>query len=72
MKNLILLSAFALITNLVSAQTNGSSRYQQGYYKPSTGTYVQHHYKTTTNSTNWDNYSTKGNNNSYTGSSGTL
>ncbi len=43
----------------------------QGYYKPSTRTYVQSFYKSTPNSTNHDNYSTKGNLNPYTGRSGT-
>lgn len=45
MKNLLFLIGFTLIAGLASAQTNSSSRYQQGYYKPSTGTYVQPHYK---------------------------
>jgi len=71
MKNLIIFFGLALIANLATAQTNTSSRYQSGYYKPSSGTYVQPHYKTTTNNTNWDNYSTKGNSNTYTGSKGT-
>ena len=52
------------------AQTNPSSRYQKGYIKKSTGTYVMPHYKTTNNKTNHDNYSTKSNTNTYTGSKG--
>lgn len=70
MKKLIFLFGFLAIASFASAQTNSSTRYQSGYYKPSTGTYVQPHYKTNNNSTNHDNYSTKGNTNSYTGQSG--
>lgn len=46
-------------------------RYQSGYYKESTGTYVDSHYKTSSNNTNLDNFSTKGNYNYYTGEKGT-
>lgn len=70
MKKLMFLFSFVMITAFASAQTNSSTRYQSGYYKPSTGTYVQPHYKTNNNYTNHDNYSTKGNTNSYTGQSG--
>ena len=55
------------ITFWVSAQ---STRYQSGYIKPSTGTYVEPHYKTNSNYTNLDNFSTKDNTNPYTGASG--
>jgi hypothetical protein len=41
-----------------------------GYYKPSTGTYVQPYARTQNNSTNTDNYSTRGNSNPYTNESG--
>ncbi|MFV0229691.1 hypothetical protein OBJ94_04620 [Empedobacter falsenii] len=70
MKKLMSLFGFLAITSFVSAQTNSSTRYQSGYYKPSTNTYVKPHYKTNNNNTNHDNYSTKGNTNSYTGKSG--
>ena len=70
MKKLMFLLGFLAIASFASAQTNSSTRYQSGYYKPSTGTYVQPHYKTNTNGTNHDNYSTEGNKNSYTGQSG--
>jgi hypothetical protein len=70
MKKLMFLFGFLAIASFASAQTNSSTRYQSGYYKPSTGTYVQPHYKTNNNNTNHDNYSTKGNTNSYTGQSG--
>lgn len=70
MKKLLVLLGFLSIATFASAQTNSNSRYQSGYYKSSTGTYVQPHMKTTTNSTNHDNYSTTGNTNSYTGQSG--
>ncbi|MDB5266629.1 MAG: hypothetical protein JWN89_444 [Parcubacteria group bacterium] len=42
-----------------------------GYYKPSTGTYVNSYYKTSPNSYKSDNYSSKGSYNPYTGKSGT-
>ncbi len=71
MRNFILFFLFLAFATFVSAQTNNSTRYQSGYYKPSTGTYVQPHMKTTSNGTNHDNYSTRGNSNSYTGESGT-
>ncbi len=70
MKKIFLLFTFLLSAYWMTAQTNSSYRYQQGYYKPSTGTYVQGHFKTTTNSTNHDNYSTYGNCNSFTGEKG--
>ena len=70
MKRLIFLFSFLAMASFVSAQTYSGTRYQSGYYKPSTGTYVQPHYKTNANSTNWDNFSTQGNYNPYTGSAG--
>lgn len=66
----MLFFSFLLISSMACAQTNNSARYQNGYYKPSTGTFVQPHYKTNSNYTNHDNYSTSGNSNSYTGKSG--
>ncbi len=42
------------------------ARYQRGYYKPSTHTYVKGHFKTYSNNTNRDNYSTQENYNPYT------
>jgi len=59
-----------MVASFSFAQTNSNTRYKQGYYKPSTGTYVQPHYKMNTNKTNHDNFSTKGNTNTYTGTSG--
>lgn len=56
---------------LGNSQVNPSSKFQKGYTRKSTGTYVQPHYKTTTNKTNHDNYSTTPNVNSYTGEKGT-
>lgn len=58
------------ISGIVFSQINTKSAYQQGYIKPSTGTYVQGHYKTVSNNTNRDNFSAKGNTNIYTGTSG--
>jgi hypothetical protein len=69
-KSIIISILFLFIAVGLFAQTNNNVRYQQGYYKPSTGTYVQPHYKTQNNGTNHDNYSTKGNTNKYTGESG--
>jgi hypothetical protein len=68
MKTIIYFAALIFVSNFATAQT--STRYQSGYYKPSTGTYVEGHYKTKTNSTNHDNFSTSGNTNSYTNESG--
>ena len=70
MKRFIFLIGFLATVTITSAQTNFSTRYQNGYFKQSTGTYVQPHYKTNNNYTNHDNYSTIGNTNSYTGQSG--
>jgi hypothetical protein len=67
MKKTIFTILFAFIAVLCFSQ---SVRYQKGYYKPSTGTYVQGHYKTAVNNTNRDNYSTSGNTNTYTGKEG--
>ena len=69
MKWFLLISIF-LASTLIFAQTNPRTRYQKGYIKKSTGTYVSPHYKTKTNKTNHDNYSTKPNTNTYTGSKG--
>jgi hypothetical protein len=70
MRALLLSMVLCLITILNFAQVNPSSRYQKGYVKKSTGTYVRPHYKTTTNKTNKDNYSTTPNTNSRTGKRG--
>ena len=70
MKKIMFLLGFLAFVKVTSAQTNTSTRYQNGYYKQSTGNYVQPHYKTNNNYTNQDNYSTKGNTNSYTGQPG--
>lgn len=71
MKKITLTLILVLIMLLVNSQTNPKSRYQKGYVKKSTGTYVQPHFKTKTNKTNHDNYSTTSNVNSYTGKKGT-
>lgn len=71
MKTLIIFSMITFIGCLTSsAQVNSSYRLQNGYYKPSTGTYVMPHMKTNSNSTNWDNYSTAPNYNIWNGNSG--
>lgn len=71
MKKSLFLVSFMFISGFVFSQTNTKTTYQQGYIKPSTGTYVQGHYKTVSNKTNIDNYSSTGNTNTYTGTSGT-
>jgi hypothetical protein len=70
MKKTMFLIGFLTTVVCASAQSNSSVRYQNGYYKPSTGSYVEPHYKTNNNSTNHDNFSTEGNRNSYTGKPG--
>lgn len=67
---LIFTIAFGLIILIGYSQVNPKSKYQKGYVKKSTGTYVQPHFKTTTNKTNHDNYSTTPNTNSYSGEKG--
>jgi len=67
MKKLLFI-AFAVISFAASAQ---STKITNGYYKPSTGTYVNPYISTKSNSTNRDNFSTTGNANPYTGTSGT-
>jgi hypothetical protein len=67
MKKLLIILSLVALAGFASAQTNPSYRYQSGYYKPSTGTYVRPHFKTNINGTNGDNYSTKGNINPWTG-----
>ena len=68
-KNIVTLIIF-VTASLSKAQTNSNTRYQSGYYKSSTGTYVQPHYKTQSNQTNHDNFSTQSNTNIYSGSVG--
>lgn len=70
MKKIFLLFTFLFAAYWMTAQTNSSYIYQDGYYKPSTDTYVQGHNKTKTNTTNHDNYSTTGNTNPFTGQKG--
>ena len=45
-------------------------RYQRGYVRRSTGTYVRGHFKTNIDHTNHNNFSTRGNRNLYTGTRG--
>ncbi|MDP4267818.1 MAG: hypothetical protein Q8880_10355 [Bacteroidota bacterium] len=71
MKRIILSAIIACAALIGYSQTNPSYRYQKGYVRKSTGTYVEPHYKTTRNSTNRDNYSTKDNTNNFTEKEGT-
>lgn len=66
MKNFIFLF-IALMTTTAMAQ---SHKYQRGYVRKSTGTYVTGHYKTRSDRTNHNNFSTRGRSNPYTGSKG--
>jgi hypothetical protein len=70
MKTIILISLVLIIYKYANSQVNSNTKYQNGYYKPSTGNYVKPHFKTSKNETNHDNYSTQGNRNSYTGQTG--
>lgn len=70
MRKIIFILLFTVFSIIGSSQVNPKSKYQKGYVKKSTGTYVQPHFKTTTNKTNRDNYSTTPNTNSYTGKKG--
>jgi len=72
MKKLFIIISIFLLVSFVIGQTNPNVRYQNSYYKPSTGTYVQGHYKTEINKTNHDNFSTQGNYNYYTKATGTI
>lgn len=47
-----------------------SHKYQRGYIRKSTGTYVTGHFKTRSDQTNHNNFSTRGNRNPYTGNNG--
>lgn len=69
MKKSILILAFLGFAMAAMAQTNSSTRYQNGYFK-SDGTYVPGHFKTTANTTNHDNLSTTPNTNYFTGENG--
>jgi hypothetical protein len=70
MKKILLVLILGFIVSFGYSQTNPKTRYQSGYIKKTTGTYVQPHYKTQTNKTNKDNYSTSPNTNTYTGKKG--
>lgn len=70
MKKIIFTLIFCITSYACIAQTYPNTRYQTGYTRPSTGSYVQPHYKTQSNQTNHDNFTTRGNTNIYTGSTG--
>lgn len=69
MKKIILLLCLIVTMSFAFAQRN-NTRFQNGYFRKSTGTYVQPHYKTNNNYSNHDNFSTKGNVNIYNGQPG--
>lgn len=54
----------------VTATMAQSHKYQRGYTRKSTGTYVTGLYKTRSDRTNHNNFSTRGRSNPYTGSKG--
>jgi hypothetical protein len=66
-KTLVFLFIALMATTTAMAQ---SHRYQRGYVRRSSGTYVTSHYKTRSDRTNHNNFSTRGNRNPYTGSRG--
>ena len=68
MKKCFIFLFIALMT--VTATMAQSHRYQRGYTRKSTGTYVTGHYKTRSDRTNHNNFSTRGVRNPYTGSKG--
>jgi hypothetical protein len=58
------------VTMLATSTFAQSYRYQRGYVRKSTGTYVSGHYKTRSDRTNHNNFSTRGISNPYTGTRG--
>ena len=72
MKKIIL--ALVMVSGLLTTISTAEARTVRvnGYYKPSTGTYVSPSYRTSPNTSKFDNYSTKGNYNPYSGRSGTV
>lgn len=66
MKKLLFIVFIALLISAPIAQ----AKYQRGYYKPSTRSFVSGHYKTRSDGIRSNNYSTKGNFNPYTGKKG--
>ena len=65
----LLITLLVVFLTTATALSQGS-RYQRGYYRKSSGTYVTGHFKTRSDRTNWNNYSTSGVRNPYTGSRG--
>ncbi len=72
MKKIIfaLVLSLGLLTSFASVEARTVR--VNGYYKPSTGTYVSRSYRTSPNSSRFDNYSTKGNYNPYSGKKGSV
>lgn len=66
MKKLLLI----LFAILIMASPIAQAKYQRGYYKPSTRSYVKGHFKTRSDNLKFNNYSSKGNRNPYTGKKG--
>lgn len=67
MRKVVLFLFFVLIPIAAVAQNH---KYQRGYVRKSTGTFVNGHYKTRSDRTNHNNFSTRGKSNPYTGSKG--
>lgn len=59
-----------LLIVILFATSPAYAKYQRGYYKPSTRSFVSGHYKTKSDGLKSNNYSTKGNRNPYTGKKG--
>jgi hypothetical protein len=64
-KALIIFFSILFLTSTAQAM-----RYQKGYFKPSSGTYVNAHAKTKADSSKFNNYSTNGQYNPTTGKRG--
>lgn len=61
---------FIVFTALLISAPIAQAKYQRGYYKPSTRSFVGGHYKTKSDGIKSNNYSAKGNRNPYTGKKG--
>ena len=68
MKKVLVFLLMVLMTTMTTMAQ--SHKYQRGYTRKSTGTYVSGHFKTRPDRTNHNNFSTTGSRNPYTGSKG--
>lgn len=68
MKKVLVFLLMVLMTTMTTMAQ--SHKYQRGYTRKSTGTYVSGHFKTRSDRTNHNNFSTTGSRNPYSGSKG--